>query len=193
VVPDFSALSPSEDTFGEHPASRREGRVHLLIHWGYCLATPCRAADSTGIKREGEGEWNADKHGGPKRRVRRQVHIGIGKQTLDVRAVQITGSNTGDAPMLAHSLNRIPCDHAIGSVTADGAYDTRRCRNAIADRAAAAAIPPRRNAAAMEAGLPPVPSPETLRCAHRRIRAGHSGGTGADTAVGAASRRRCIV
>jgi hypothetical protein len=30
--------------------------VHLLI-------------DSTGIKVEGEGEWHARKHGGPKRRV----------------------------------------------------------------------------------------------------------------------------
>jgi hypothetical protein len=31
-------------------------------------------------------------------------------------------------------------------VTADGAYDTRRCHNAIADRGASAVIPPRRNA-----------------------------------------------
>ena len=29
---------------------------------------PCRAVDSTGIKVEGEGEWHARKHGGPKRR-----------------------------------------------------------------------------------------------------------------------------
>ncbi len=31
-------------------------------------------------------------------------------------------------------------------MTADGAYDTRRCHNAIADRGADAVIPPRRNA-----------------------------------------------
>jgi hypothetical protein len=31
-------------------------------------------------------------------------------------------------------------------VTADGAYDTRRCHNAIAERSAAAVIPPRKNA-----------------------------------------------
>ncbi|PIL21315.1 hypothetical protein P775_04825 [Puniceibacterium antarcticum] len=44
---------------------------------------------------------------------------------------EITGSNTGDAPMLPHLLNQIPHDQEIGSVTADGAYDTRRCHNAI--------------------------------------------------------------
>jgi len=38
------------------------------------------------------------------------------------------------------------CDQHIDSVTADGAYDTRRCHNAIAERSAAAVIPPRKNA-----------------------------------------------
>jgi transposase len=109
-------------------------------------ANHCRAADSTGIKVEGEGEWNARKHGGPKRRVWRKIHIGIDEQTLEIRAVEITGSNTGDAPMLPHLLNQIPREQEIGSVTADGAYDTRRCHNAIADRGASAVIPPRRNA-----------------------------------------------
>ena len=32
------------------------------------------------------------------------------------------------------------------SVTADGAYDTRKCHDAIAERGAAAVIPPRKNA-----------------------------------------------
>ncbi len=41
---------------------------------------------------------------------------------------------------------QIPHDQEIGSVTADGAYDTRRCHNAIAGHGAAAVIPPRRNA-----------------------------------------------
>jgi hypothetical protein len=48
--------------------------------------------------------------------------------------------------MSPHLLNQIPRDQQIGSVTEDGAYDTRRCHNAIADRGAAAVIPPRRNA-----------------------------------------------
>ena len=107
---------------------------------------PCRAADSTGIKVEGEGEWNARKHGGTKRRVWRKIHLAIDEETLEVRAVEITGSHIGDAPVLPDLLNQIPADEEIGSVTADGAYDTRKCHDAIADRGAHAVIPPRRNA-----------------------------------------------
>ena len=107
---------------------------------------PCRAMDSTGIKVEGEGEWHARKHGGAKRRVWRKIHLGIDEETLEVRAVEITGSHIGDAPVLPNLLSQIPADQEIGSVTADGAYDTRKCHDAIADRGAHAVIPPRKNA-----------------------------------------------
>ena len=43
-------------------------------------------------------------------------------------------------------LGQIPEDEPIASVTADGAYDTRGCRDAIAGQGAEAVIPPRRNA-----------------------------------------------
>jgi hypothetical protein len=102
--------------------------------------------DSTGIKAEGEGEWNARKHGGPKRRIRRKIYIGIDEETREVRTVEVTRSNVGDAPMLPDLLNQIPPDQDIGSVTADGAYDTRKCHEAIAARGANAVIPPRKNA-----------------------------------------------
>jgi len=36
--------------------------------------------------------------------------------------------------MLPDLLNQIPADHDLGSVTADGAYDTRKCHDAIAAR-----------------------------------------------------------
>ena len=109
--------------------------MHLLI-------------DSTEIKveGEGEGEWQAHKPGGPKRRVRRKIHLGIDEEALEVRAVKITGSGIGDAPILPDLLSQIPVGEEIGSVTADGAYDTRKCHEAIADRGAHAVIPPRKNA-----------------------------------------------
>ena len=102
--------------------------------------------DNTGINAEGEGEWNARKHGGSKRRVWRKIHIGIDEETLEVRAVEVIGSNIGDAPMLPELLNQITSDQDIGSVTADGAYDTRKCHEAIAARDAHAVVPPRKNA-----------------------------------------------
>lgn len=84
--------------------------------------------------------------GGPKRRISRKIHIGIDEETLEVRTVEVTSSNVGDAPILPELLNQIPPDQDIGSVTADGAYDTRKCHEAIAAREAHAVIPPRKNA-----------------------------------------------
>ena len=48
--------------------------------------------------------------------------------------------------MLPELLDQIPPDQDVGSVTADGAYDTRKCHDAIAARGAHAVIPPRKNA-----------------------------------------------
>ena len=134
VVPDFSTLCRRQRTLNVAiPYRGGAGPLNLLI-------------DSTGIKAEGEGEWNARKHGGSKRRIWRKIHIGIDEETLEVRAVEVTGSNIGDAPILPELLDQIAIDEQIGSVTADGAYDTRKCHEAIAARGATAIIPPRKNA-----------------------------------------------
>ena len=85
-------------------------------------------------------------HGGSKRRVWRKIHIGIDEETLEVWAVEVTGSNIGDAPMLPEFLKQTPSGQDIGIVTADGAYDTRKCHEAIAARGAHAVTPPRKSA-----------------------------------------------
>lgn len=59
---------------------------------------------------------------------------------------RVLRSNIGDPPMLPYLLDQIAPDQEIGSVTADGAYDTRKCHEAIAGRNAHAVIPPRKNA-----------------------------------------------
>ncbi len=134
AVPDFSTLCRRQKTLHVAiPYRGSPGPLHLLI-------------DSTGIKAEGEGEWNARKHGGPKRRLWRKIHIGIDEETLEVRTIEVTSSSIGDAPILPDLLNQIPLEEEIGSVTADGAYDTRNCHEAIASRNAHAVIPPRKNA-----------------------------------------------
>lgn len=133
-VPDFSTLCRRQKTLSVAiPYKGSAGPLHLLV-------------DSTGIKAEGEGEWNARKHGGPKRRLWRKIHIGVDEETLEIRAIEVTSSSIGDAPMLPDLLSQIPPDQELGSVTADGAYDTRKCHDAIAARNAHAVIPPRKNA-----------------------------------------------
>ena len=141
-VPDFSTLCRRQKALPVCiPYRGSSGPLHLLI-------------DSTGIKAEGEGEWNARKHGGPKRRLWRKIHIGIDEETLEIRAVEVTTSSIGDAPMLPDLLNQIPADEDISSVTADGAFDTRKCYDAIAARKADAVIPPRKNAKLWKADTP---------------------------------------
>lgn len=134
AVPDFSALSRRQKTLAvKIPYRVSSGPLHLII-------------DSTGIKAEGEGERHARKHGGPKRRVWRKIHLGVDEETLEIRAVEIIGSHIGDAPVLSDLLSQIPADEEVASVKADGAYDTRRCNKAIADRGAHAVSPARKNA-----------------------------------------------
>ena len=95
TVPDFSTLSRRQKTLAVNiPHRGAQGPLHLLI-------------DSTGIKVEGEGEWNARKHGGPKRRVWRKVHPGIDEQTLEIRAAARSGDD--------------------GAATTAGAVQRRKC------------------------------------------------------------------
>ena len=132
-VPDFSTVSRRQrDLQVQLPYQRRTTALDLLV-------------DSTGIKFLGEGEWKRKKHGAEYRRQWRKVHLGIDAQTLEIRAIEVTDNSVGDAPMLPELLAQIPCDEAIASVSADGAYDTRACHAAISARDAQAVIPPRSN------------------------------------------------
>jgi hypothetical protein len=65
--------------------------------------------------------------------------------TGDIRAVEFTSGREGDSPLLRDLLDQIPLDEQIGTVTGDGAFDTRRCHIAIVDRGGTAIIPIRRN------------------------------------------------
>lgn len=132
-VPDFSTLCRRQKTLGvQIPYRRADGPLSLLV-------------GSTGIKFLGDGEWQARKHGVQGRRQWRKVHLGTDPATSDIRAVEFTPSRDGDSPVLPDLLGQIPEDEQIGTVTADGAYDTRRCHKAITDRQGTAIIPIRRN------------------------------------------------
>jgi hypothetical protein len=73
------------------------------------------------------------------------VHLAIDTETLDIRTIEVTTNAIGDAPTLPVLLAQIPQDRQILSVGGDGAYDTRACHAAIAERGADAVIPVRRN------------------------------------------------
>lgn len=93
AVPDFSTLSRRLKTLKVNiPYRGSDGPLHLLVN-------------STWIKVEGEGEWNARKHGGTKQRVWRKIHIGIDEKTPEIRATEFTTSDIGDAPMLPNLLD----------------------------------------------------------------------------------------
>ncbi len=52
----------------------------------------------------------------------------------------------GDAPMLPELLDEIPPDQEIATGTANGAFKTRKCHDAIVARGVVAIIPPRKKA-----------------------------------------------
>ena len=133
-VSDFSTVSRRQKhlsvTIGAQPTTTG---LHLLV-------------DSTGIKMLGEGEWKTKKHGADYRRQWRKIHLGIDAATVEIRAIEVTGNATGDAPMLPCLLDQIPAEEVIASISGHGAYDTKGCHEAIAQRGAQALIPTRKNA-----------------------------------------------
>ena len=68
-MPNFSTLSRREQTLKVNISYRgSQGPLHLLIDIEPVSATGS-SEPARGIKVEGEGEWNARKHGGSKRQT----------------------------------------------------------------------------------------------------------------------------
>lgn len=156
-VPDYSTLCRRQARIAVQVPYRASGQpLNLLI-------------DSTGIKFRGDGEWQARKHGPSRRRQWRKVHLAMDAGTGDVRAVELTSSRQGDSPLLPELLAQIPPEETIGTVTADGAYDTRRCHGAIIDRGADAVIPIRRNGRAWKEDCPAAAARNEILRATRRL------------------------
>jgi hypothetical protein len=116
--------------------------------------------------------------------------------TSDIRAVEFTPSSDGDSPILPELLNQIPESEEIGTVTADGAYDTRRCH---ADH------PDPQEWAAVERGLPGGNRSKRDPARHPALSQGstglrgptgatvpsHSGSGGPDITSEGGSRQKC--
>ncbi len=143
-VPDYTTVSKRQRSL---EVKIREGRGKK----------PCHVViDSTGLKVFGAGEWYVRKHGMGKgrRRIWRKLHLCVDETSKDIVAVDLTTSGVHDSPHLPAMLDRVEGD--IGQVSADRAYDSGTCYEAILARGAVPTIPPRRNARFSRAKDPPA-------------------------------------
>ena len=87
-VPDFRTLRRRrKGLVVQNPYRQSTGASHRLI-------------DSTGIRALNEGECSTRKCWASRSRSWRKVQLGIDAKTLEVQAVEVTGSRIGDGPML---------------------------------------------------------------------------------------------
>lgn len=135
-IPDFTTLSKRMKTLSVVIRVRavRGEALHIVT-------------DSTGVKVYGEGEWKIRQHGWSKRRTWKKVHLGFDEATGDILIGEVTGSDVADGDMLEPMLDQLPEETPIDQVSADGAYDHRKCYEALRQRHVPhIAIPPRHGA-----------------------------------------------
>lgn len=100
--------------------------------------------DSTGVKVYGEGEWKVRQHGGSKRRTWLKLHLCVDEATRETVSAVASTNDISDAEVLSDLLEDVP--GRIEQVSADGAYDQRKCYDTLHRHGAQAAIPPRKGA-----------------------------------------------
>ena len=158
-VPEHSTVSRRKGKLSiTLPVVPPSGAIHLVV-------------DSTGIKVYGEGEWKTRQHGVSKRRTWRKLHLGVDESTGEILAAVVTPNNVHDSEVLPDLLEATDAD--IEQVSADGAYDKRRCYDTLMERGTKAGIPPQKNAKIWQHGnckVPPHPRDENLRAIRKRGR-----------------------
>lgn len=113
------------------PRRQKREPLHLVV-------------DATGVKVYGEGEWKVRQHGLSRRRTWRKLHLGVDEATHELVAVVVTTNSFKDSQLLPDLLAQV--EDKMSQVTADGAYDSRNCYDAIRQREARACIPPQKRA-----------------------------------------------
>ncbi len=138
AVPDHTTLSRRAQTLALPPRPRSgTGPLHLLV-------------DSTGLKLDGPGEWQREKHGVKKRRAWRKLHLGVDADTGEIVAVELTSNDVDDGAPVGSLLDQV--EGAMASFTGDGAYDRGDVHGAVAARHpdASVVVPPRSSAVPSE-------------------------------------------
>jgi len=81
----------------------------------------------------------------------------------------VTDNATGDAPIRPCLLDQSPADENIASLSGNGAYDTKRCHEAIAQRGAQAIILTRKSAKPRKDQRPGVQARNAILAATRQL------------------------
>jgi hypothetical protein len=124
--------------------SRRRGKLSVALPVKQANGPRHLVIDSTGVKVYGEGEWKVRQHGWSQRRTWRKLHLCIDEATGEIVSACASTNDIIDAQMLPELLDGV--NGPIAQVSADGAYDRRNCYEALDQRQARAAIPPRKGA-----------------------------------------------
>jgi len=147
--PNYSCISKRAQTVEVDYRLRSRGPVkHIVI-------------DATGLKVFGEGEWKVRKHGKEKRRIWRKVHLAVDAQTHEAVSAVVSLDTVHDCEVLPTLLN--PLRRKIEQVSADGAYDTKRCHEVLQRKGIKPTIPPRKNAGYWSEGHPRNEAVEALK------------------------------
>lgn len=130
--PDYSLVSKRAKSVNISIKTPTRGEIsHLVI-------------DSTGLKVFGEGEWKVRQHGADRRRVWRKLHLAVDSATHEIICADLSLSGTTDAQALPGLMNQT--HRKIRVASADGAYDTRYCHDALLRKKISPLIPPRSGA-----------------------------------------------
>ena len=131
-VPDQSTLSRRRKSLNiTLPVQDRDKSRHLVV-------------DSTGVKVYGEGEWKVRQHGWSYRRTWLKLHLCVDETTLEIVSAVASTNDVSDAEVLPDLLEDLP--GTLEQISADGAYDQRKCYDELNKHGAKAAIPPRKGA-----------------------------------------------
>lgn len=140
----FELLKVDLDVPDHTTLSRRLGNLDVRLPVKKAEKARHVVCDSTGVKVYGEGEWKVRQHGISKRRTWRKLHLCVDENTQEIVAVGASTNSVSDSEMLPVLLDEV--EGEISQVSADGAFDQRKCYDSINKHKARASIPPRRGA-----------------------------------------------
>ena len=102
------------------------------------------AIDSTGINVYGESEWKSVKHGTYRYQVWRKLHIAMDVEKQLILAADYSESSRHDSNYLPMMRDEI--EGEIDRITADGAYDKKKCYRGAYKRGVELIAPPQHDA-----------------------------------------------